>query len=133
MILKEVPPKSWLGLLRKRVYLRRFGIRLDILNFLDLLVIKEVVVDDEYRIGGLVGKVDKKIIDIGAGLGDCSILVAKRFPNSIIYSFEPDINYFNLLRNNIDLNGTYNIVPINAAISSLNDLFTHTHTLTLMC
>jgi len=128
LILKEVPLGSWLDLLRRRVYLKRFGVRLGILSFLDLLVIKEVVADDEYRIGGLVDKVDKIIVDIGAGLGDYAILVAMRFPESVIYSFEPDINYFNLLRNNIVRNGAYNVVPINAAISSLNDLFTHTHT-----
>ena len=57
------------------------------------------------------------IIDIGAQSGLYS-LFAKYLPNSIFYSFEPFIDTFNCLNDNLKLNDINNVKTFNLAISN---------------
>lgn len=56
------------------------------------------------------------IVDIGANEGIFSILMAKLFPNSPVYSFEPVPRTFFQMIRNIGLNGITNIQPYNLGI-----------------
>jgi FkbM family methyltransferase len=58
------------------------------------------------------------IFDIGANIGWYSNHLAKKFPNSTIYSFEPIPETFNQIKANTELNGATNILLNNIALSS---------------
>ncbi len=53
--------------------------------------------------------------DVGANIGEYSANLANIFSNSNIYSFEPNINTFNILRKNVEPLKT--IIPINIGLS----------------
>ena len=53
------------------------------------------------------------LFDIGANVGDYSLLVASHHPSSTVYSFEPSEFTFNLLKDNTKLNS--NIYPFQIA------------------
>lgn len=61
------------------------------------------------------------IFDIGANIGWYSTHLAKKLPNSIIYSFEPIPETYSALTKNIELNGLKNIYLNNLALSSKID------------
>jgi FkbM family methyltransferase len=46
-----------------------------------------------------------RFVDVGANLGYYSLAVARRFPRSTVWSFEPDPQNYALLRANVALNG----------------------------
>lgn len=58
------------------------------------------------------------IFDIGANIGWYTNHLAKKLPNSKIYSFEPIPETFNVLKNNTELNKSDNIILNNIALSS---------------
>ena len=61
------------------------------------------------------------ILDLGANLGIISILLAKKFPQTKIYSFEASpINYQNFVKN-IEDNNCTNIFPFNLAVWSTSN------------
>lgn len=65
-------------------------------------------------------------IDIGANIGLYSLL-ASEIKNATIYSFEPHPFTFNLLKDQILLNGRKNIIPINKALSEVNGVVNFTN------
>lgn len=106
------------------VSLKSYNLVFKLKSLLDLLTLKEVVLDEEYEsLGVKIEKRDKIIVDIGAGFGDFSILTAKKYPKTKIYAFEPDPVYFRLLTENIDINKIRNIFPSDKAIYDLKTLF----------
>ncbi len=64
--------------------------------------------------------------DVGANIGEYSISLASIFSNSKIYSFEPNINTFDILRKNVE---SFNcIVPVNLGLSDTkkeSEIFTY--------
>lgn len=82
--------------------------------------IKEIITNNEYNLEKFVN-MNTSIIDIGANCGICSIILAKQNPQSKIYSFEPDINVYSMLLNNIKLNNINNIIPYNQAVSDVSN------------
>lgn len=58
------------------------------------------------------------IFDIGANIGWYSISMAKRFPGSVIYAFEPLPATFSNLQKNIGINELKNVVQNNFGFSS---------------
>ena len=108
----------------KIVHLRNYDLKFKLKSMLDVLTLKEVVIDDEYEsLGVRIDKKDKVIVDIGAGFGDFAILVSKRHPLAKIFAFEPDPFYFGLLKENIKLNKARNIFPFKESIFSLKQVF----------
>ena len=103
--------------------IKKNGLSFRIGSVTDLLVLKEVIIDDDYQIKK-VGRKPQIIVDIGAGFGDYSLTVAKKNPNSKLYCFEPDRKYYFLLRKNVDDNKVANVVVWNEAVVSLSQLFT---------
>ncbi len=55
----------------------RNGLSFEVSSFLDLLILKETIYDDVYRLSDLEGEGPKLIIDVGAGIGSFSILVSQ--------------------------------------------------------
>lgn len=104
--------------------LKRYGLSFEIKNLLDALALKEVVLDEEYESCGVeIDKNDRIIVDIGAGFGDFSILMAQKYPRTKIYAFEPDRSYFALFENNLKINRIANVKPVNKAVTSLKEVF----------
>lgn len=61
---------------------------------------------------------NKSIIDVGAYVGDSSLVLSK-FTKNNVYAFEPFLETFNDLSKNILLNNVTNIIPVNMGVSSL--------------
>jgi FkbM family methyltransferase len=64
------------------------------------------------------------IFDIGANIGWYSCHMAKKLPNSKIYSFEPIPETFEKLNKNVKVNDITNVVLVNIAFSSKKEILT---------
>jgi len=99
------------------VMLRKSRLRFKVRTFMDVWVIKETCLNDDYHSAGLELDDGGVIIDIGAGLGDYSIAVARRYAKAMVYAYEPFPESFALLMENTKLNQIQNIRPSPYAIS----------------
>ena len=61
-----------------------------------------------------------KIVDIGAHIGTFSIYAARKYPDGIIYSYEPDKKNYEKLVMNVTLNKIENVIPFNLAVGKIN-------------
>lgn len=84
------------------------GLILSTNQLLDAIVVKDTIFDDDYRISK-IKKPFKKIIDVGAGLGDFTLMMANKFPKAKVIAFEPNPAQFKLLKKNIEINNVKNI------------------------
>ena len=58
------------------------------------------------------------VVDIGANIGYYTLIAAKLVGNKgIVYAFEPEPSNYELLCQNIAINGYTNVVPIEKAVS----------------
>ncbi|HNV97058.1 MAG TPA: FkbM family methyltransferase [bacterium] len=81
----------------------------------DSSVLNEIFVQDEYNFD--INRNPRIIFDIGANVGFSTIYFKLKYPNSKIYSFEPDKNTFDkLLKNTSQFQ---DIICVNAAISNV--------------
>lgn len=104
--------------IKKLVFYRPYQITLSFHSVLDLLVAKEVILDQEYEsLFVHVEHDDKVIVDVGAGFGDFSISVAKRYSSATVVAVEIDPTYLALLRKNIQENNVSTIHVIDRPIS----------------
>lgn len=62
------------------------------------------------------------MLDVGANVGATSIPLAKRFPETHFYLFEPHPAVFSDLAGNCGINRLANVTPVNAAVSDRVDL-----------
>jgi len=63
------------------------------------------------------------VFDIGANVGEFSVAVACRFPNSLIYAFEPDPIAYECLKFNVNaINLSTKIVTVDKALSNQSGL-----------
>jgi FkbM family methyltransferase len=62
---------------------------------------------------------EKSVIDIGANIGNHTI-VYSNFTNKTVYSFEPQPEMYNILNENVKINGCDNVQTFNYAISDKN-------------
>ena len=107
------------GLLRssKKLIFLRDGTKLFIRPESDLVsqdsgVVSNVFCDDVYDLSGVEGGV---VVDVGAHIGSFTVK-ASRVASKVI-CFEPCIDSFGLLLNNIDLNGCVNVSAHNLAVT----------------
>lgn len=92
----------------KKVVLQlKTGEQFTISHLLDALTIKEIFLDQDYKVNLSNPEV---IIDIGANIGTFSILQAKKHPQCNIYAFEPAKATNKLLKTNLRLNGIKNVI-----------------------
>lgn len=109
---------------KERFIVFRNGLSFYYKTYLDLLVLKEVILDDEYEMGKVrVTSNDRIIVDVGAGFGDFSIMIAKKYPSINIFAFEPEPSYFALLQKNIVLNKVNNVHAMKMAVNSIQKIF----------
>ncbi len=87
----------------------RNGCRFKIATALDLWIIKEVCLDREYERHGAAIRGGWTVVDVGAGLGEFCVHVAREHPDCRIYAFEPCRESFTLLEENVSLNGIRNV------------------------
>jgi FkbM family methyltransferase len=78
----------------------------------------------EKELGDLLKKMlrpNDVFIDIGANIGYFSLLSATVSPSVKVISFEPVKDLFQKMNENLSINGSKNIVAINAAIGEMNE------------
>lgn len=102
----------------KTVRLRRRGLQFQARGAMDVWSIKETFLDRFYEKYGFTIQPDWKIIDIGAGIGDYSLYSAIMQPSSQVFSFEPYLESFVLMQENLTLNKITNVQVFNEAISA---------------
>lgn len=85
----------------------RNGLKIKVQEALEVLVLKEIVLDDVYRIAQL--HEPHLILDVGAGIGEFCIFVARQFPRARVVAFEPNPKQFQLLQENIEHNSLSNV------------------------
>ncbi len=90
-------------------------------NLMDIWTIKEVVFDNCYQKFKKIKKNDV-VIDVGASIGDFSILAEKQVAKKI-YAIEMDKKAISFMKKNIKLNKAKNIIIFNKKINSLNYIF----------
>ncbi len=85
------------------------GSRFKVRTAIDVWIIKETCLDRDYERNSVPIEDGWVVIDIGAGLGDFAITVAREHPNSVVYAYEPFPESFALLQENIRLNRVSNV------------------------
>jgi FkbM family methyltransferase len=66
----------------------------------DIDIFNQVIINNEYNL--FIKDENMLIVDGGANIGFTSLYFAKKYPNSIILSFEPDSDNFQLLKKNTE-------------------------------
>ncbi|MGC8787462.1 MAG: FkbM family methyltransferase [Anaerolineae bacterium] len=87
----------------------RNGYRFKVRTRMDIWIIKEICLDRQYEKASIEIGDDWTILDIGAGLGDFAVHVAKEHPSTTIYAYEPFPQSFALLQENLRLNRVENV------------------------
>lgn len=94
----------------------RNGLRFKVRTFMDVWIIKETCLDLQYERTSVYLEDGWIVVDIGAGLGDFAVSVAKKNPRSTVYAYEPLPESFALLKENLLLNETCNVLPFPYAV-----------------
>ncbi len=104
------------GAVPSEIGLRTSGWRFRVRQRMDVWIIKETCLDRDY-----LTVFDLKpywtIVDIGAGLGDFTILAAKSCPQGMVHAYEPLEDSYRLLMHNLALNGADNVTQYQLAVS----------------
>jgi FkbM family methyltransferase len=82
----------------------------------DKSVIDDVLTNNEYLNYDLKINENSTMLDIGGHIGSFTIQAAKIAKNGIIYTFEPFINNFKLIKKNIEANNLNNVELYNAGV-----------------
>ncbi|MDR7372334.1 FkbM family methyltransferase [Flavobacterium aquidurense] len=85
-------------------------------NFLILKVLPKFITTNKKAV----------FFDVGANIGEYSVNIASIYPNSLIYSFEPNSNTYNVLKQNVYC--LEKITPINIGLSDTkkeSEIFTY--------
>jgi FkbM family methyltransferase len=106
------------GALPTEVRLRGSGLRFRVRTPMDIWIIKETCVDRDYlREIGTPGR-DWQVVDVGAGLGDFTVLAARLCPDGAVHAYEPLPGSFELLGQNLALNAVPNVHAHSSAVAS---------------
>ena len=82
----------------------KFKIRKNTKKVTDLDMIDDVWKRKDYSLPGFTIKKNNLVIDIGAHIGTFTVYAAKRAKNGLVFSYEPEKENFELLKQNIILN-----------------------------
>ena len=96
----------------------RNGCRFQVRTPMDIWIIKETCLERQYERESVEIEDGWNVIDIGAGLGDFAICVAKRHPQCTVYAYEPLPESFALLEANMTLNQVENVKPFPHAVGN---------------
>ncbi len=92
--------------------------QLNIRSLMDMWIVKETCLDRDYEVHGIPILDGWTVIDIGAGIGEFTLLTAIENPSSRVYAYEPFPESFALLEENLKLNGVGNVTAVQTAVSS---------------
>lgn len=112
---------DYIGLLQGNYVLRfwdgyKIKLRPHTVDVSDIDILKELVIEDVYKLKSM-SKNPRNIVDLGAQIGIFTLLVAKRYPNAKIITYEPEKENFRLLVNNIRINNLKNVKSLNLGVS----------------
>ncbi|NCO88383.1 hypothetical protein AUK04_01495 [Candidatus Roizmanbacteria bacterium CG2_30_33_16] len=109
-----------LVLIRKPILISTKSIKLWVSNLMDIWTLKEVILDHQYE---QIRKLKEKdiVIDIGASIGDFSILASINAER--VYSFEINDERIFLMKKNIVQNKCSNVEITKKFVTSLNPIF----------
>ena len=94
------------------------GLRItELCNFSEYHSIGDFVSDKEREFLCKYPMAEGAIVDVGANLGIVSLILAKRFPQRTIHSFEPAPSTFRAFESNIELNGCSNVRALQCAVA----------------
>ena len=110
VFLQEQPPKL------REVQLRQPPVRIKVRGRMDIWSIKETFLDGFYTRYGIEIEDGWTILDVGAGIGDFSILAAHGRPNTLVYAFEPYLESYKLLIQNLTINALDNVLAFQRAL-----------------
>jgi FkbM family methyltransferase len=96
----------------------RNGYRFKVRTPMDIWIIKEICLDHQYEQASVEIQDGWTVLDIGAGLGDFAVHIAKSRPHCTVYAYEPFPQSFALLQENLRLNGVQNVQAFPYAISA---------------
>ncbi|MFZ0548812.1 MAG: FkbM family methyltransferase [Candidatus Promineifilaceae bacterium] len=105
------------GSLPTEIQLKQGGYRFSVREAMDVWVIKETCVDADY-LPVTAFRPDWTVVDIGAGLGDFTVLAAAHCPVGRVFAYEPLAASFDLLQHNLALNGITNAAAFQQATAS---------------
>ena len=88
-------------------------------NFMDIWTLKEVIVDNQYRLGK---KKLNSVVDVGASIGDFSIMAS--FHAKEVIAYECNLERIKLLKKNLKLNKITNVKIIDKPATSVKQLLT---------
>jgi FkbM family methyltransferase len=94
------------------------GLRFYVRTRMDIWVLKETTLDRQYERASVAILDGWSIVDIGAGLGDFAVSVAKTHPRCAVYAYEPFPESFHLLNENLHLNQTNNVEAFPCAVGA---------------
>lgn len=94
------------------------GLRLGVRSLMELWIAKETCLDRQYEAFGIPIQNDWVVLDVGAGIGDFAVMVAREHPAAQVYAFEPFVDSFVLLESNAKLNDLSNIIACPVAIGA---------------
>lgn len=83
---------------------------------MDIWIIKEICLDRQYESASVPIEDGWIVLDIGAGLGDFAVHVAKQHEHATLYAFEPFPASFALLQENLQLNDVANVQAFPSAV-----------------
>ncbi len=85
---------------------------------MDLWIVKETCLDKNYEQYCTQIHDGWNVIDVGAGIGDFTVVAAKATPHGHVYAYEPFLESFELLRHNLELNDVFNVRAFRKAVGS---------------
>lgn len=109
-------------LLKKNDLIKVQNLQFRIKSFMDLWTLKEVIVDDVYRLNNFEVGGGDVLIDIGASIGDFSVLAEKVGFQKII-AYELDKNRIDLCNQNLSLNQCTRVKLFAKEAKSLDEIF----------
>ena len=106
----------------KQVRLKQSGLVFYVRSPMDIWCLKETHLDRFYEKHGIALQDGWIVVDIGAGLGDFSVLAAHQFPNNQVYAYEPFKESFTLLERNLASNKINNVHIFQQAVGQTGAL-----------
>jgi FkbM family methyltransferase len=109
---------GWPELLPAEIRLRHTGWRFKVRSAMDVWIIKETCLDQDYLKAKVALEPHWTVVDIGAGLGDFTVFAAKHCVRGVVHAYEPLPESFALLQHNLQLNGVNNVQSFSLAVSA---------------
>lgn len=89
--------------------LPKVSLRMWVRGRMDAWSVKEAMLDRFYERFGTKIQSDWTIVDVGAAIGEFTVLAAKQAPQGKVYAIEPNPNSVALLRKNLNANNVTNV------------------------